>query len=208
MSIRHIGFDLDGTLIDTRELIVASIVGCVAPHHRERARERAEARVRESPAAILAEFGVSGLQSYWKLHARMCGHARLFSSHTRATLERLRSHGVTLSVVTSLPAQPANKLLAAAGLRDLFGLVDTYASRRFRKPAPELLEDHLAEIGIDPSQSAYLGDTEGDMQMASRAGAHAWAAGWSEAPRARLREAGAERIIVAIEELIDTAFRH
>jgi HAD superfamily hydrolase (TIGR01549 family) len=205
MPIRHIGFDLDGTLIDTRAQIVESVVSCVDPSRELEARFLAEARCAGSPLAILRQLGVSTLRSYWTHHARYCDQAKLFFESTQATLERLRAKGISLSIVTSLPARPAANLLRATGLASFFELIDTHSSRRFRKPSPGLLLEHLDVLGVTPSEAAYLGDSVGDMQMANGAGAHTWAVGWGEVERDTLVAAGAELIVDKIDDLVEAA---
>jgi phosphoglycolate phosphatase len=206
VSIKHIAFDLDGTLVDTRDQIVESILTCLPEAARNKqTREAIKLRAHRSPKTILADFGVGSLERYWKSHAALAIHSKAFFDDTRSVFKQLAHRGTTLSVVTSLPARPANTLIDVLGIGNYLTLIDTYASRRYRKPSPKLLAVHLDDCKVESAEAAYVGDTAGDMQMASAAGVHAWATGWSTTSAAELTNAGAERILRSLREIIRLA---
>ncbi len=67
MPIRHLAFDLDETLIDTRDQIVESIMACLAREQRTKnTRSRLHRDAHRSPKAILGEFGIASLKAYWR----------------------------------------------------------------------------------------------------------------------------------------------
>jgi len=125
----------------------------------------------------------------------------LYFDNTIETLERLERKGTSLSLITSLPNQPARRLLQAHNLERFFGCIDTYASRRFRKPSPKLLAIHLEDIGIPCEDAAYVGDSEGDMRMAKAAGSVALGVGWGAVSGVAFRQAGADRVLRRLEQL-------
>jgi phosphoglycolate phosphatase-like HAD superfamily hydrolase len=92
-------------------------------------------------------------------------------------------------------------LLNAAGLRDFFALVDTFASRSYRKPSPNLLRTHLTDFSVNPPEAVYVGDSIGDMRMAKGAMALAWGAGWGMTRATDLIHAGADKVLVTMREL-------
>jgi phosphoglycolate phosphatase len=206
VTIRHIAFDLDGTLVDTHDQIVESILGCLPESDRSgRTRAKIKSQANASPRVILKQFGISGLDRYWQNHAKMVAYSRLFFEDTGSIMRELRRRDVSVSLLTSLPARPAERLIDAAGLRRFFSLIDTFASRPYRKPSPKLVAMHLSDCGVDCDEAAYVGDSAGDMQMASRAGVHAWAAGWSRVGSSDLKSAGAERILASLRDILDLA---
>jgi phosphoglycolate phosphatase-like HAD superfamily hydrolase len=206
VAIRHIAFDLDGTLIDTRDQIIESVLACLPQTDRtSQTRKRIKSQVGGSPLAILKAFGVRGLDRYWKNHARLSAHSKLFFDDTPAVLNELCRRGISISVITSLPARPANMLIETSGLGRLFSLTDTFASRPYRKPSPQLITAHLRDFQVDCGDAAYVGDAIGDVRMAIGAGVHAWAVGWSAVPSKDLIGAGAERILKSVREILAIA---
>jgi HAD superfamily hydrolase (TIGR01549 family) len=206
MPIKHIGFDLDGTLLDTQEQIVESILGCLGPKQRTTAKRMVIESSDKSPKAILRQFGIANLNEFWRHHADCARLARPFFANTPQLLGQLRNMGFTLSIITSLPARPAKALLNKAGIADQFSLIDTFASRSYRKPSPRLLELHLNEIGVLPREAVYVGDSEGDMRMTNAAGATALGVGWSRSTPDALIRAGAQRILDSLEQLADASW--
>lgn len=205
MRLKHIAFDLDGTLIDTRAQIMESMLDCLDPHRREAARNAIGKGVSLSPLSVLRPFGVLSLQTYWRHHAKNAKLARLFFDSTVESLSELRARAVTLSIVTSLPAQPTHALLEQFGIKQLFDPIDTYASRPHRKPSPELFRAHLRAVEVEASAAAYVGDSDGDMHMANSVGAVPIGVAWSGRSPAQLIDAGADIIITSFRELVELA---
>lgn len=205
MSIEHIAFDLDGTLVDTRDQIVESLMACLTPGQRtESARSEFYRNVHRSPKSVLREYDISDLNAYWRHHARLTEYSRLFFDDATQTLATLKEEGISLSLITSLPSQPARRLLQSHDLERFFNCIDTFASRRFRKPSPKLLAVHLDDLDISCENAAYVGDSEGDMRMARGAGSAAWGAGWGSLSEAALRRAGADRVLPSLQYLLRT----
>lgn len=202
MRIEHIAFDLDGTLVDTRDQIVGAILSCIPPELRNAAIE-AEllASAYQSPKALLGRFGIRSLDEYWKHHARAVHLSRPIAENVSAIIAKLREMKVSVSLVTSLPSRPALTLLDHHGLSDAFSLIDTYASRPNRKPSPALLRAHLADLGVECANAAYVGDSANDMKMARSASVLAWGVGWSPIGASALSDAGADWIIESLGEI-------
>jgi phosphoglycolate phosphatase len=193
-------------LIDTRDQITESILACLPQTDRtSQTRIRIRAQTDGSPQAILKGFGIRGLDRYWQNHARLSAHSKLFFDDTPEVFNELGRRGVSISVITSLPARPANMLIETSGLGQLFCLTDTFASRPYRKPSPRLIAAHLRDCGVDCDEAAYVGDTIGDVRMATGAGVHAWAVGWSAVPSKDLIDAGAERMLKSVRQILAIA---
>ena len=180
MTLSHIAFDLDGTILDTRRQISCSLFESIPRAHQTAETMRAiENAAGGSPLSVLRMYGVNSLSDYWRAHERNAKLGQLCSSDTLTELQRLRTAGISLSVLTSLPTRAAAKLLEAHRLKDLFERLDGAGAFNFKKPSPGALLAHLAELGVGPERAAYVGDDVKDMQMASKANVFAIGVSWS-----------------------------
>lgn len=201
-ALRHIAFDLDGTLLDTRKQIVRSLIEALPEARRTpAAMESIENAAGTSPLAVLKEYGVNSLSRYWRAHARNAEHCSLCSGDMVTELGRMRSRGISLSVLTSLPHRAAAHLLETHRLDALFERADGAGSLDFRKPSPRALLAHLARMRVSPENAAYVGDDARDMKMADDAGVFAIGVAWSPAGPAALKRAGARAIISRCADL-------
>jgi len=105
----------------------------------------------------------------------------------RKGLDRLRHAGVAVGVVTNQSGVGTGRIrpdeLAAVNARvdALLGPFDVWqvcphaptAGCQCRKPAPGLVLDACAALGVTPARCLVIGDIGSDMQAAAAAGAHA-----------------------------------
>ena len=116
------------------------------------------------------------------------------------TLARLKSRGAKLGVLT-------NKFDAAA--RDvieghfpgMFDLVRGECAEVPRKPDPAGLRKMMADLGVGPSEVAYVGDSETDVEVARRSGTYAIAVTWGYRPTSAL-EATAPDLLASTPEAL------
>ena len=76
---------------------------------------------------------------------------------TREALDRLRSGGLRLAVVSNSDGR-VEEALAAADLRDYFDVVLDSALVGVEKPDPAIFRAALDALGVAPSQALYVGD--------------------------------------------------
>jgi HAD superfamily hydrolase (TIGR01549 family) len=170
VTINHVVFDLDGTLVDTREQIARSLVDALPPVHRHPDTIAALRRdLGISPRAALARFGVTNLSRYWCAHARNASVCELICADANKVLSHLARSGTGLSVLTSLPRHAALVVLEKTGLLPLFQRVDGAGCLRSRKPSPAALLAHVELLRIAPTRVAYVGDAVADIEMAKGA---------------------------------------
>lgn len=198
-----VGFDLDGTLLDT-----SGDLG-MALNHALRLAGRAEVPLDEVSGligggakvmlnrALAITGGTEGadvqamhrdLLEYYE--ANIAVHTQLFPGG-EAMLDGLASHGVKLALVTNKLEGLARKLLAELGLTNRFATIiggDTLGPGR-AKPAPDLLHEMLARLG--GGRAVYVGDTSFDTGAALAAGIPCLAVsfGFLDVPRDQLQAA-------------------
>ena len=185
-------FDLDGTLVDTIGLIVASyqhafrsVVGT----------EPDEARIR----AFIGRPLIACFQEAAPEHADA-----LFTAYTEwneANTERLvrsyagvaelltdlRAAGAAVAVATSKRRHPAAWALELTGLTDLVPVLVTMEDTAVHKPDPTPLLLAVARAGGEPGRAAYIGDAVVDVQAARAAGMTAIGVLWGAGTEADVR---------------------
>jgi pyrophosphatase PpaX len=200
-------FDLDGTVVDSGGIILASM------RHATRtvlAREY-------SDAELLAKVGGPGLEAQMQAFApdRVEELVRVYRAHNEPlheTLEafpgiddvlaRLKDEGRRLGVVTAKRRATVEIAFATLPLGHLFETVVGGDETERHKPDPEPLLLGLQRLGATPERAAYVGDSPYDMQAANAAGLYAVGVTWG-AIHDRDRLGDADVVVDAPEELLD-----
>lgn len=199
-------FDLDGTLVDTIGLIVASyqhafrtVLGEEVDDARARAwigRPLLEALLEESP-----EHGhdLDRVYREWNL----ANTERLIRPYAAvpALLTALADAGVTFAVVTSKRRDTARLALASVGLDDRISVVGALEDTAAHKPDPAPLLHGAAALGVDPGACTYVGDATVDVLAARAAGMRAVAVTWGAGERAALEATHPDRVVDSVDEL-------
>lgn len=117
-------------------------------------------------------------------------------------LANLSAAGYKLAVVSNKPDVFTKELVS-----ELFGDYIPLAIGRSetiaRKPAPDMLELAMKQLGSDPDSTVYVGDSEVDVLTAKNAGVPCVGCLWGFRDRETLEAAGAEYIISLPDELVD-----
>lgn len=208
-----VGFDLDGTLLDTSGDLAAAVNHALASVGRAplpvaRVRGMIGGGARHMLAQGLAATGdcddamLDRLQTVLLDHyeAHIADLTRPFPGCLNA-LDALAARGVRLAVVTNKIERLARLILAALGLTDRFATIiggDTLGPGR-GKPKPDLI--HLMQERCGGGAAAFVGDSIYDVQAAQAAGLPVVACsfGFLDRPAAQL---GADVVIDGYTELL------
>ena len=116
-------------------------------------------------------------------------------------LDKLSTEGYKLAVVSNKPDVFTQELVG-----ELFGNYIPLAIGRSetiaRKPAPDMLELAIKQLGSDPDSTVYVGDSEVDVVTSINAGVDCVGCLWGFRDRETLESAGAEFIISSPDELV------
>jgi pyrophosphatase PpaX len=181
--VRAVLFDLDGTLIDTIELIRVSfryatekVLGEALPDELTMANVGQPLRTQfEDLAPEHADELVRVYREFNAVH-----HDELAKAYpgTVEVLQELAARGVRMGVVTSKGSAGAGKGLDLFGLRSFFEVVVSADDVPTHKPDPYPLRFAASAMGVPLGYCVYIGDSPHDMQAAVSGGAIAVAALW------------------------------
>lgn len=120
----------------------------------------------------------------------------------RGVLEKLKSGGRKLAVVTTDDFQITHKCLETLGIEDLFEKIYTDDGINPIKPNPGCALEFLSELGIPSEKAVMVGDTMTDIHFARNAGISVIGVGENANSRERLMPY-ADAVIPDISYLFD-----
>lgn len=172
---RAVLFDMDGVLVKSEE-VWFRVVEAAGVRFRGRAITREEffPTFGQGTAADIPVFGLSctvaELDAFYVDQFVRHLDAMWVNPDARPLLEQLRNAGVRRALVTNTVAPLAVQILARAGLDGLFESLGTADRVAHAKPAPDLVQLALAELGVAPTDAWMVGDSKYDRQAARSAG--------------------------------------
>lgn len=200
-------FDLDGTVVDSGAIILASlrhatqtVLGQTIPDER-----------------LLATVGGSGLASQMRDFdpERVDELIRVYTEHNKPLhaelaacegmldlLEELKRQGRELGIVTAKRRVTVELAFETIPIGHLFDVVVAGDETERHKPHPEPLLRALAQVGARADTAAYVGDSPFDIQAAKAGGLTAVAVTWGRIhSRERLEQEGPDHIVETTGEL-------
>ena len=186
-------FDLDGTLVDSIELILSSFrytfrqhVGEVPPDSKWIAGLGTPlfTQLKEfTQDDALARAMIATYRQYQLAH-----HDEFMRSYDGVSeaMAELRARGHTTAVVTSKMSDLAVRALDFTGLRDTIDVVIGMEDTQRHKPDPEPVRVALAKLGRAANEAVFLGDSPHDIASGNAAGVITVAAQWGPFSRQEL----------------------
>jgi pyrophosphatase PpaX len=207
MRYQVVLFDLDGTVVDSGGIILASM---------RHATQTVLGR-EFSDGELLANVGGPDLEAQMEAlgPGRTAELVRVYREHNEplhetlegfdgieATLDALRARGHRLGIVTAKRRATVELAFAQLPLSHLFETVVGGDETNRHKPDPAPLHLALERLGARAAEAAYVGDSPYDMQAARAGGLYAVGVTWGGIhERSALGDA---RVIVdRAEELLD-----
>jgi phosphoglycolate phosphatase len=204
-------FDVDGTLIDSQNVIVAAqrmaFAACgLEPPSRERSLSIVGLSLVEAFTVLVGPKGpIERLVEAYKdafhtLRQDPANAEPLFPGVERC-LDWLDSReDVLLGIATGKSRRGVAHLLDRHGWHDVFSVIQT-ADDAPSKPHPGMILQAMKETGACPHDTVMVGDSSFDMGMARAAGVLPVGVSWGFQPVAALAEAGAGPIVHSYAEL-------
>ena len=210
---RLVVFDIDGTLVDSQDVIVEAQRRTFEAHglavpDRMRALSIVGLSLPEAFTVLAgADAPVAGLVETYKTVFRAMrlepGFTEPLYPGVAALFETLATHsGITLAIATGKSRRGVDHMLAQHGLAERFSVIQT-ADDAPSKPHPGMLLQAMRATGIGPERTVMVGDSTFDMRMSRAAGVTALGVAWGYHAPALLCEAGAAAILPEIGALLD-----
>lgn len=177
--------DLDGTIVDTNELIIASFINTLesnglAPLTREQIIPHMGLTLEQQ---LRAFSGVDDVTSYVTAYREYSAihHDTMVAPFPEVTevLTRLQAEGIKLGVVTTKIRPNTLKVLEMFQLDQFMEVIITQDDVEHTKPHPQPIERAMEALGSSPERTLMVGDSPADLQAASAAGVMSAAVAWS-----------------------------
>jgi pyrophosphatase PpaX len=201
-------FDLDGTLVDSIELILQSMEHAFAERP-ELKPTRAEwitgigtPLVTQFRSYVDDETEVTRLMRRYRTYQN-ANHDRLTACYPGVldAVHRLSERGHPLAVVTSKPFALAQRSIAHVGLARYFCLTVGVESTTLHKPDPKPVRFALEQLDARPEGAFFVGDSPHDIAAGNAAGVSTVAVLWGAFTREALEQARPGYILDHIDGL-------
>ena len=201
-------FDWDGTLFDSTALIARCIQAACADVGEPVPSVQDASYVIGMGLTEALQHAAPGLpaEKYPELGARYRHHyasrqneLSLFDG-VLPMLQGLRERQHLLGIATGKTRRGLDDVLHSVQLRGLFDATRTADETR-SKPHPQMLQELLAELGVDAHRALMIGDTTHDMQLAANAGVASVGVSYGAHEPATFADLGPRHIAHSVEEL-------
>lgn len=186
-QFKLIGFDLDGTLVNSLPDLALSVNSALAEFGLPQAPEelvltwigngapvliaRALDWAQKQTVRVLTEEEIKLVTERFNFYygENLCNVSRLYPN-VKETLETLKEKGYVLAVVTNKPTRHVQPVLAAFGIDHLFSEMLGGQSLPAIKPHPGPLYYLYGKFGFEPRQVLFVGDSKNDIIAGHAAG--------------------------------------
>lgn len=178
-------FDLDGTIVNTNELIISSFQHVLNKHMKQQlTREQIIPHMGTTLEHQLQTF--TGLEDIKQMELdyrafNEVHHDELVREfpHVNEVIATLHERGIKLGVVTTKIRPTTLQALEMFGLLQYMDTIVTVNDVEHPKPHPEPVLTALERLKADPERTLMVGDSSADIQSANAAGVSSAAVAWS-----------------------------
>lgn len=208
---RTVIFDLDGTLLNTlADLAAAGNWVCRRNGWPEHPVEDFRRMVGHGIPNLVEQFSPANCHSPLVQMNALTQFSSYYAAHNMDQtapyegvvdmLARLKAAGVRMAVYSN-KADEFSRVIINHYFPDTFDLVRGKVEGMPTKPDPTGVRAVLAQLGVAPEDTLFVGDSDVDIQTAHNAGIPVCGVTWGFRDREVLEEAGADLLADTIEEL-------
>jgi phosphoglycolate phosphatase len=212
MSDKLVVWDIDGTLVDSRETIFMAAVGAyeamgLTPPTYDQLRQIVGLQLREAMTVLSPDLPddqidrlTDGYRAAFQAWHSAPGFRETLYDGAAECLERLRAGGWKIAMATGKSRKGVETVIRTQGWADLFD--STHCSDDGPgKPHPAMLLEAMKALGVGPERTLMVGDTAHDMRMAKSAGVYAQGVSWGFHTAEEVLEGGADHVADDFETL-------
>ncbi|MBM7661542.1 pyrophosphatase PpaX [Bacillus mesophilus] len=184
MKVNTLLFDLDGTLIDTNELIITSFLHTLNHYYPDQYKREDAIQFIGPPLydtfVAIDESRVDEMITTYREH-NLSHHDQLVTEFEGVyeTIEALHKKGYKLGIVTTKLRHTVNMGLRLTKLDQFFDVVVTLDDVKNAKPDPEPVQLALAQLHAKPEEAIMIGDNHHDIVSGQNAGTKTAGVAWS-----------------------------
>ncbi|PKR86183.1 pyrophosphatase PpaX [Heyndrickxia camelliae] len=206
-QITTILFDLDGTLIDTNELIIASFLHTLNHYYPDKyTREDVLPFIGPSLKETFSSIDVDKVDEMierYRTH-NLAHHDLLVKEFDGVyeTVKTLKEKGYKLAIVSTKTSSTVRKGLKLTNLDGFFEIIIAIDDVQNVKPHPEPIEKALKLLGSTPQEAIMIGDNYHDILGAKNAGTFSAGVAWSAKGRAYIESYEPDYILDNMRDLL------
>ncbi|MGH1420639.1 MAG: HAD-IA family hydrolase [Hyphomonas sp.] len=213
MSLKLAIWDMDGTLVDSREIIHESMMqgfkacGLTPPTYDQSRRivglSLHEACARLAPEDVAPETIdalVAGYRQAFIAFRSRPGYVQPLYDGAMEILEQLRDENWLIAMATGKTRQGIRSVFASHPMEPFFDTI-WCADDGPGKPHPFMVQQSMDALGVEAHQSLMIGDATFDILMGNAAGVKTLGVSWGFGTSDELAEAGADEIHETFESL-------
>lgn len=201
-------FDLDGTLIDTNELIISSFIHTLNHYYPDQYKREDVLPFMGPPLAdtfmkIDSERVDEMIERYRKYNLE--NHDLLVKEFDGVyeTIQALHEQGYKMAIVSTKIRDTVIKGLRLTKLDKFFDVVVGLDDVKHAKPDPEPLQKALQQLGSTPDEALMIGDNSHDILGGKNAGTKTAGVAWSAKGKEYLVQFEPDYILEHIQDLFD-----
>ena len=197
MTLTTFLFDLDGTIIDSIDLILRSYRHTMALHRSNEPPPPDDMWIKGLGTPLWAQFGeitedkqeIEAMVQTYRTY-NLTHHDALVRPYEGVVEEirRLKRAAKRLGVVTSKLRDGAMRGLRISALDDAFDIVIGCDDVTHSKPHPEPVLKAVERLGVTPAETVFVGDSRHDLESGRAAGVKTAAVLWGPFDRPHLQD--------------------
>lgn len=208
MTIRTLLFDLDGTLINTNELIIASFLHTTekyAPgkYTRESVLDFIGPPLEESLLKINPGGDVEEMINTYRTHNHK-HHDELVHAYDGVvdTLKKLKEAGFKLGIVTTKLRETVDMGTKLTEIEPYFDTIVTLDDVKHAKPHPEPVVRAMKLLDANPAETIMVGDNTHDVDAGKNAGTKTAGVAWTIKGRETLEKLDPDYMLEHMSDIL------